>query len=326
MSDWIVLNQVFNDEAATLQWFDQAKNQPKHNFAQESELLADLLIRNNRLADVANFIYQDPVQKLKDAFRLSQNAKESNRVDNAFVREAVTLYLCCLAAHLDAKAEQVAKEALQLQNTTQLRKQLVLTAYKLHLLTPFQLKWLDALQPAGDTNFYLQRGGLYCEIAQYERAVKDFDLAIGTGQKDPQIYCSRGTAHFKLHHEQKAMDDFNAAAQLAPKNAWVWLNKGAAEYSLKKYNDAYSDAGRAIELDPTNMDGFCNRAEAALRLGKFPEALADLTKCLDSPSKSCQAEAHYYRALAYEKLGNSQLAKQDRVAATTMGFKPGQGE
>ena len=325
-ADWIVLNRVFSDEGVSLKWFDQAKTQPKQSFVREGDQLQDLLIRNNRMADVANFVYKDPVKKLDDTFRLSQKAKGANKDNNAFAKEAVTLYVCCLAAHLDQKAELVARQSLHLQNTSQLRNQLVVTAYNLRLLGPAQLKWLESLEPAGNANFYAERGGLYCEIAQYDRAIKDFDVAIKNGPPNAQLYCSRGIAQYKLNNNQRALDDFNAAGQLAPKNSLVWLNKSVAYYRLKKFSDAYVTASKAIDLDPTNMEGFCNRGEAALRMGKYDAAKADLSKCVASNSKSSLGEAYYYRALTYEKMGLAELAKNDRKAAMTMRFTPPPGE
>jgi tetratricopeptide (TPR) repeat protein len=177
---------------------------------------------------------------------------------------------------------------------------------------------------------YWERASLYGVIGQYERALQDFDKAVAVAESDGKpnaaLYCSRGVAHYKLHQDIQALADYNLAEKTAPKSPWSFINKSALYYRQKQFSQAYSTADKAIALDPKSMEGYCNRGEAALRLGRIDQAIADLSRATSSSSRSVAGEAHYYRSLAYTRAGKSDLASQDKKAATAMQFKPDPGE
>jgi tetratricopeptide (TPR) repeat protein len=326
--DWIVLNQMLDDEGETLKWFDQTKNETTEEqiFAPAAFVLQDLLIRNKRWADVALYLYKDPMKRLNHTYESAQKFKAFNKNYDPFPREAAALYTCLLAANEDDAADEIARKSMELQNTPQLRKLLVTTAFKAGYLKASQLKWLDDMPPSTGKNFYWERASLYCIVDDYARAIKDYDREIQAGHPNAALYCSRGYAHYKLDQDQLAMDDYNAAEALAPKSGWSWVNKSALYYHQKKYDDAYAAASKAIELDPKNMEGFCNRGEASLKLGHLADAVSDLSRAADSNTPSCTGEAHYYRAQAYIKLGKRDQAQKDAKTATALEFKPAAGE
>jgi len=88
----------------------------------------------------------------------------------------------------------------------------------------------------------------------------------------------------------------------------------------KKFQEAYDAACKSIELLPDNSAGFCNKGEAELKLGRTEEALTDLTKAATSEDQACAGEAHYFRSVLYDKLGKSDLAKQDREISKQLGL------
>ncbi|MBS2006416.1 MAG: thioredoxin family protein [Cyanobacteria bacterium SZAS TMP-1] len=321
-SDWIVLNQILGEEGETLKWFDQVKKIPakKAEIEKVGYMLQDLLINSDRLPDVA-LLYGDPIQHLKDTYKIAEETKQLSRNYDPFPQEAAILYTCYLAAHQDDKADKIAREIMRLENTPAMRNRLVMTAFQADQFRPSQLKWLDDLKPDRDPSFYLERGIIFAQVDQNERALKDFEKAIASGQKSSNIYCARGNAHMKLNHNDLALADFNLAASLDPRNSWSWISKSALFYRQKKYEDAYAAGSKAIELDPKQFGGYCNRGKAALKLGKYEDAVSDLSKSTESNSKQYKGESYYYRSLAYDKLGKSQLAKKDMATAASLKFK-----
>jgi|GEM_PF-209236 len=327
-ADWIILNQALGETSVTLKWFDQAKKSPteKAEVYKYGYMLQDLLISNERLADVGLYLYKDPVLHVREIHKVAEETKKLSKNYDPFPQEAAILYTCYLAAHLDDKADSIARETLTLENTPAMRNRLVITAFQAGQFRNSQLKWLDELLPKNDPNFLIERGAIYSQIDQPERALKDFEKAIANGQKSSAIYTARGNAHLQLHHDDLAMADFNIANTMDPRSAWPWVSKSALLYRQKKYQEAYTAGNKAVEVDPRQFGGFCNRGKAALKLGKYDEAVADLTKSTESNSRLYKGESYFYRAVAYEKLGKSQLAKKDMSMATALKFKAPPGE
>jgi tetratricopeptide (TPR) repeat protein len=304
-----------------------AKDQP---FAKDRFFLQELLVRKNRWADVALYLYPDPLKKLRETHESAQRVRSLTKAIDPFPREAATFYTCFLAAHFDELADKIARESLRLENSTKLRTLLVSVPFNAGFLKPAQLKWLDEIPPTMSDNLYWERASLYAMIGENERALQDFDkavaVAVSDGKPNTALYCARGVAYYKLHRDNLAMADYNLAEKTDPKSAWSWINKSALYYRQKKYAQAYADAEKAVALDPKSMEAYCNRGEAALKLGHLDQAISDLSRAVESKSHNVAGEAHYYRGLAYTRAGKSDLAAQDKKTAGLLQFKPDPGE
>ena len=103
-----------------------------------------------------------------------------------------------------------------------LRLRLVLLFFQLAI---FQLTWLLSPTTAeaqtsrtSTANSYLDRGNSWFLKGELERAIADFDLAIGT---DPHLaagYYNRAIARFRLEDFDGSLTDFNRAIQLNPRS------------------------------------------------------------------------------------------------------------
>lgn len=136
---------------------------------------------------------------------------------------------------------------------------------------------------AAKLNFYLgyltERTGT---VADYERAIAYYSLAIALNEKLYTALYNRGTLHIKL-------------AQRAPANETLLL---------EKLNAAIADLTTVITLQPTYMDAYLNRAVAYYERDEpddMAAALADLDHVI--AVKGDYALAYYSRGLVHIRAG-----------------------
>jgi tetratricopeptide (TPR) repeat protein len=97
------------------------------------------------------------------------------------------------------------------------------------------------------------RGAIYCNhLAQYDKAVADFNKAIELDPSMAMIWRNRARAYTRLHQYDNALADLNKAIELAPKYAFAWINRGIAYNNLHQYDKALADLSKATALDPKN--------------------------------------------------------------------------
>ncbi len=102
------------------------------------------------------------------------------------------------------------------------------------------------------------------------------------------------------------------------KIAEQYNNEGLDLYNLGKYEEAIVLYDKAIDLENKGIENievcYYNRGRAYFKLGNYEKAIGDYTIAIEiSP------EAKYYsdRAIAYEKIGESQKASLDNARAIT---------
>ncbi|MFA5780099.1 MAG: tetratricopeptide repeat protein [Elusimicrobiota bacterium] len=97
---------------------------------------------------------------------------------------------------------------------------------------------------------YNNRGIVYTEMKQYDRAIRDFDKAIALNLTYECAYSNRGYVYFKKGDYEKAMKDFNKAIKLCNGLSVAYYNRGNIFYKKGNLNKALNDLNKAIEFDP----------------------------------------------------------------------------
>jgi len=174
LDDWIVLNDVIGDEAATLEWWDRIKTEPdvERTVGLVEFRLVELLERHDRWADLGRVIKQ-PMQKLAREAHMLQMIIATERTrpveaevegdDGAPARHtaaaslmrrhatdrfrdsAARLYASLLAADRDADAAKIAAEAIRIESVDSelMAQSLVATAIRVDQPRPSQRKLLE---------------------------------------------------------------------------------------------------------------------------------------------------------------------------------------
>ncbi len=100
----------------------------------------------------------------------------------------------------------------------------------------------------------IERGGIYIDLGQYDRAIQDFDQALSLRPDDPPAHGAKGDAEFDAGRFSEAEDDLRTASDHDPKMAYypLWLDMAMS----RQGKDGGAElAERAAKLDLTAWPG-----------------------------------------------------------------------
>ena len=85
------------------------------------------------------------------------------------------------------------------------------------------------------------------------------------------FFCNRGKAKKNLAEYEKAVEDYDRAIEINPDNANAFNNRGIAKGMLGKYAAASEDFEKAIKIKPTFVEAIRNRDIAKDMGGHYQE-------------------------------------------------------
>ena len=125
---------------------------------------------------------------------------------------------------------------------------------------------------------YTNRAVTYQCKGLFDRAIADHTKAIELKSDLAEVYNNRGAAYGEQGDCDRAIADHTKAIELNPNHPEVYNNRGVAYYKKSDYNRAIEDYTQAIQLKPSFVDKvYCNRAKARLHLQEWKSAKLDLT-------------------------------------------------
>jgi Tfp pilus assembly protein PilF len=148
---------------------------------------------------------------------------------------------------------------------------------------------------------------------EYDRAIADYNKAIGFEPKNAAYYTRRSQAHYAKEDYDRAIADATRVIELDPANATAFNSRSSSLIFKGDYERAIADATRAIELSPNSGNDFNNRGRAYLEKGEYSLAIGDLTRAIELNPKS--ANPYRHRGVAYLKTGKIDLARADLTKA-----------
>ncbi len=201
-----------------------------------------------------------------------------------------------------------------------------------------------------------QRGVVYYQSRQYDKALVDFSRALEL-QPTAEGYTLRGQIYRSQKDDQKALDDFFMALELDPDCAPAYYNCGLLHYGEQRYDDALfnfdefmrlkpedkqvynlrghtlnlmgrneeavTSFGKAIELGSTEADNFFGRANSYYDLNQVDEALADYKRAIEIDSTDYRF--FYNRGKLSMKLKDYKAAETDYRLVTILRPELGRG-
>ncbi|BBM84851.1 tetratricopeptide repeat protein [Candidatus Uabimicrobium amorphum] len=156
---------------------------------------------------------------------------------------------------------------------------------------------------------YKNRGILYQDLKQYEKALADYNKAIDIDPNNFEAYNNRGLLYKHLKQYEKALADYNKTIVIDPNNSFAYNNRGALYKDLKQYEKALADHNKAIALEPNNFKAYNNRGALYKDLKQYEKALADYNKTIAiDPNNS---KAYNNRGALYKYLKQHEKALAD---------------
>jgi tetratricopeptide (TPR) repeat protein len=137
-----------------------------------------------------------------------------------------------------------------------------------------------------DANALNLRGAAFGQAGDYDRAIADFNAALGINPDFPQAYANRALIHVRLKQLPQATADYDRAISIDPNYAPAYVGRGNIYKLQKSYPQAIADFTRAIEIEAGPIAYF-NRGLSHQAMGQHGPAIDDFGNALgfrpDSP-------------------------------------------
>ncbi len=127
---------------------------------------------------------------------------------------------------------------------------------------------------------YNNRGLSYGNKGMLAEAIRDFTKAIELKPDYAQAYYNRGLTFNKQNRYDKAVADFTSAIKLKP-DAILYYNRGLSYGNQKSFNEAIGDYSTAIEMDPSYSNAYNNRGAMYYYQGQMDKACYDFKKAAE---------------------------------------------
>lgn len=128
--------------------------------------------------------------------------------------------------------------------------------------------------------WYVQRGTLWGEKGDYDRAIADHTVALKLDAKARHANYYRGAAYSNKGDFDRAIADFDAAAKLRPDDPVVYHAR-AIELTVKgDYPRAIADFDKALQLDAKAEGVHFARGRTLFYMSEFSRASGDLETAL----------------------------------------------
>lgn len=169
------------------------------------------------------------------------------------------------------------------------------------------------LGPSGRALAHTVRAREYRVAGDHERALADYEVAIGIDPGVSRPYAGRGETYRVMGRAEDAVTACTRALEIDPGDEWAFGSRGDAYRILGRYDEAFADFARAIELDPQYAWAFGSRAQVHEALGRPDEAVADYTRAVGLDPQYAWAFGN--RAYVHQTSGRLTEALADYSAA-----------
>jgi len=123
---------------------------------------------------------------------------------------------------------------------------------------------------------YLHRGNAWSSKGDLDRALLDYGEAIRIDPNSSTVFRQRGIAWRRKGDLDRALVDFDRAIRMGFSDANAYNERGLVWYEKKRYERALADFSRAIQLDPNLVSASVNRAAALRSKSDADRAMADV--------------------------------------------------
>lgn len=180
-----------------------------------------------------------------------------------------------------------------------------------------------SIQPK-ETVGYFNRGLLHRKRLANHLATADFTKAIELSAAKPDLvlvkaHINRAICYSFDRQYQKALEDWNTAIGLDPYNWASYFERARIKYLLEDYTGVIEDTNRGIELDPRVAVLYGVRAAAYAKLEDWEKAIDDYSQAI-ALKHVLIGDAYYERGRLYAKREQWNEAIEDMKTAIDHNF------
>ena len=152
----------------------------------------------------------------------------------------------------------------------------------LFLLCAVLVSGLSCCEDVDDANQHFNAGMELFEQGQFEEAIEEFSAGIRiVPDASAIVYAARGFSYGKLAEYEKAITDFDEAIRLDPEYFTAYNRRGNLYIVLGDYEQAIEDLNESIRIYPQNPEAYAFRALAYTYLYMDERAQQDMDTAVD---------------------------------------------
>jgi tetratricopeptide (TPR) repeat protein len=160
---------------------------------------------------------------------------------------------------------------------------------------------------------YQNRGILFMDAGEYDRAIEDATQAIALAPDYHDAYHNRGNALAGKGEFAKAIADYKRAISLKPDDAVLYNSLGLAYAAMGLSSLAIDSYGKSISLRAEYMEAYNNRGLAYAGVGELALAINDYNRA--GELKPGEASVYINRGLAFAGQGRAEQAEKEYTTA-----------
>jgi len=171
-------------------------------------------------------------------------------------------------------------------------------------------------------NSYINRGAKWSGKREYDRAIADYDKALGIDPQNAVAHGNRSRSWLRMCYAAASSGDPDLGIRQCTRaidsdqmeseflsvayanRGTIWRNKGEFEHAL-------SDLNAAVRANQNNAQAYTNRGNYYRLRGQETEATADFDRAIAVPIKADNATSYLDRARAYVAKGDLNAALAD---------------
>jgi tetratricopeptide (TPR) repeat protein len=163
---------------------------------------------------------------------------------------------------------------------------------------------------------YHVRGHVYVETGDSDKALNDFNRAIGVyGGESPELFWDRAWMYHSKNDFDAALGDRSKIIQLAPTDSEAYRLRGNVYVDKEEFDKALADFDTSIGFTPNNPLTYDDRGQIFARKNDYHNAITDYTEAITLDPNFTRAYSH--RAHAYLDTGEKEKAMIDFDKAIT---------
>ncbi len=167
---------------------------------------------------------------------------------------------------------------------------------------------------------YNNRGLVYYQTGQFDKAVADFQKAVTLRSSYIDAYSNLGMAFFKSGRLDEAIANLEKAIALDPAYYKAYNNRALVFGAMGKFDKALEDYNRVIVLQPSSPQAYYNPGILHAQAGLFDQAIEYFSQSIALDPE--YADAYNSRGMAYSLLNQFDRALDDFARALALGRNP----